>query len=122
MSAGDGGCGAGARRAIHSRDECAGTPSDSRAVDLLKLMEILEIRNGLAVGTVVSDADGVGEPNAAFAMLDAIRSTRRRHSSGANKAYDTTDVVAACRERDITPHIVRNCTRRADMRTAIEQT
>ncbi len=31
---------------------------------------------------------------------------------GADKAYDTTDFVAGCRERKITPHVAANDTRR----------
>ena len=38
--------------------------------------------------------------------------TTGRRSVGADKAYDTTDFVAACRERKVTPHIAANVTRR----------
>ena len=55
---------------------------------------------------------GFGERNAALAMLDAMPATSRRRSLGADKAYDTSDFVAACRERKVTPHVAVNDTRR----------
>ena len=45
-------------------------------------------------------------------MLDATPKTTRRRSVGADKAYDTTDFVAGCRERNVTPHVAANDTRR----------
>ena len=73
---------------------------------------LMENRNGLVVSAVVSYADGRGERNAALAMLDAIPSTGGRRSVGADKAYDTADFVAACRQRNITPQVACNDTRR----------
>ena len=72
----------------------------------------MENRNGLVVSAVVSHADGFGERNAALAMLDAMPATTARRSIGADKAYDTTDFVACCRERNVTPHVAANDTRR----------
>jgi transposase len=72
---------------------------------------LMENRNGLVINAVVSHADGFGERAAALAMLDAVPDSGRR-SLGADKAYDTTDFVAACRERKVTPHVARNDTRR----------
>ena len=71
----------------------------------------MENRTGLVVSAVATHADGFGERRAALAMLDAIPAAGRR-SVGADKAYDTTDFVAACRERKITPHVACNDTRR----------
>ncbi len=65
---------------------------------------LMENRNGLVVSAVVTHADGIGERRAALAMLDAVPDTGRR-SVGADKAYDTADFVAACRERKVTPHV-----------------
>ena len=73
---------------------------------------LMENRNGLVVSAVVSHADGLGERQAALAMLDALPTTTRRRSLGADKAYDTTDFVAGCREREVTPHVAANATRR----------
>jgi hypothetical protein len=72
---------------------------------------LMENRNGLVVSAVVTHADGFGERRAALAMLDAVPDPGRR-SVGADKAYDTTDFVAACRERKVTPHVAANDARR----------
>ena len=69
----------------------------------------MENRSGLVVGARVTHADGNGERAAALAMLDTApgRSTK---TLGADKAYDTREFVAACRERNITPHVASNDT------------
>jgi transposase len=72
---------------------------------------LMENRSGLVVSAVVTHAGGSGERVAALAMLDAIGSSQAK-SLGADKAYDTQDFVAACRERNITPHVASNDTRR----------
>ena len=72
---------------------------------------LMENRNGLVVSAVVSHADGFGKRHAALAMLDALPTAVGRRSVGADKAYDTADFVAACRERNVTPHVARNDTR-----------
>jgi len=73
---------------------------------------LMENRNGLVVSAVVSHADGFGERKAALAMLDAMPTTTRRRSLGTDKAYDTSDFVAGCRARKVTPHVTANDTRR----------
>jgi hypothetical protein len=65
---------------------------------------LMENRSGLAVGAVVTHADGKGERAAALAMLDTVPGAKRK-TLGADKAYDTRDFVADCRDRNITPHI-----------------
>jgi transposase len=72
---------------------------------------LMENRSGLVVGAVVTHADGRGERAAALAMLDTVPGTQPK-SLGADKAYDTQDFVAACRERNVTPHVAGNDTRR----------
>jgi len=72
---------------------------------------LMENRSGLVVGAVVTHADGMGERAAALAMLDTVPGTQPK-SLGADKAYDTQDFVAACRERKVTPHVASNDTRR----------
>ena len=72
---------------------------------------LMENRSGLVVSAVVTHADGFGERRAALAMLDAMPDAARR-SVGADKAYDTADFVAGCRERNVTPHVACNDTRR----------
>ena len=72
---------------------------------------LMENRSGLVIGAVVTHADGFGERRAALTLLDAVPDTGRR-SVGADKAYDSTDFVAGCRERKVTPHVACNHTRR----------
>ena len=72
---------------------------------------LMENRTGLVVSAVVTHADGLGERTAALVMLDALPTTTARRSVGADKAYDTTGFVAACRERNVTPHVACNHSR-----------
>ena len=72
---------------------------------------LMENRTGLVVGAVVSHADGTGERAAALAMLDSVPGTHPK-TVAADKAYDTADFVAACRKRNVTPHVAQNDGRR----------
>jgi transposase len=72
---------------------------------------LMENRTGLVVSAVVTHADGTGERRAAKAMLDALPKACGPRTVGADKAYDTADFVAACRERRVTPHVACNDTR-----------
>lgn len=76
---------------------------------------LMENRSGLVVQACVTHADGYGERAAALAMLDANR--QRARTLGADKAYDTSDFVADCRDRGVTPHVAQNETGR---RSAID--
>jgi transposase len=66
---------------------------------------LMENRSGLAVAVDVTRASGTAEREAALALLDGYRSSERRVTLGADKAYDVQDFVGALRERKITPHI-----------------
>jgi transposase len=72
---------------------------------------LMENRCALVVSAVVTHAGGLGEREAALAMLDALPGSKRR-TLGADKAYDTSDFVAACRARRVTPHVSANEARR----------
>lgn len=72
---------------------------------------LMENRSGLVVGAVVTHANGRGERAAALAMLDTVPGQKPK-SVGADKAYDTQDFITACRERNVTPHVACNDTRR----------
>lgn len=72
---------------------------------------LMENRSGLAVGAVVTHADGTGERMAALAMLETTPGTYPK-TLGADKAYDTADFVADCRARNVTPHVTQNIERR----------
>ena len=65
---------------------------------------LMENRNGLAVAAALTQASGTAEREAALAMLDR-RSSARRITLGADKAYDVEAFVGALRERAVTPHI-----------------
>ncbi|MEZ5614400.1 MAG: IS5 family transposase [Rhodocyclaceae bacterium] len=71
---------------------------------------LMENRHGLVVGAVVTHADGTGERAAALTMLDTVPGNHA--TVGADKAYDTADFVAACRSRNVTPHVAQNDGRR----------
>ena len=81
----------------------------------------MENRTGLVVGAVVSHADGTGERTVALAMLDTVPGSHPK-TVAADEAYDTADFVAACRQRNVTPHVAQNDGRRGgsaiDGRTA----
>ena len=70
---------------------------------------VMENRNGLAVDGTVTQASGTAERRASEAMLKKkAKRSRRRITVGEDKAYDTSDHVAALREMNITPHVAQN--------------
>jgi transposase len=70
---------------------------------------LMENRNGLAVGGCVTLANGTAERRAAEAMLVAkSKEVTARITVAADKAYDTTDHIAALRQIGVTPHVARN--------------
>ena len=67
---------------------------------------LMENRNGLAVGGVVSQATGTAEREEALALVDRHRpKSKRRITLGADKAYDVMQFIEDLRSRSITPHI-----------------
>lgn len=68
---------------------------------------LMEHRNGLVRGACVSQATGYGERASALKLLKQLDS-RQRRTLAADKAYDTADFVAACRESGVTPHVAQN--------------
>ena len=69
---------------------------------------LMENRNGLAVGGAVSEANGTAERRTAEALLEAKAKNSGRVTVGEDKAYDTSDHVAALREMNVTPHVAQN--------------
>ena len=70
---------------------------------------VMENRNGLAVGGMVTLANGTAEREASETMLKAqAKRARRRITVGEDKAYDTHDHVAALRSIGVTPHVAQN--------------
>lgn len=70
---------------------------------------VMENRNGLAVDGCVTEANGTAERRASERMLKRMaKRKRRRLTVGEDKAYDTSDHVAALREIEVTPHVAQN--------------
>jgi len=70
---------------------------------------LMENRNGLAVGGIVTLANGTAERRAAEKMLKAkAKETGHRITAAEDKAYDTADHVAALRQLGVTPHVAQN--------------
>jgi transposase len=70
---------------------------------------LMENRNGLAVGGIVTKATGTAEREASEAMLKAkAKSASGRITVGEDKAYDTADHVANLRDIGVTPHVTQN--------------
>ncbi len=73
---------------------------------------LTENRHGLVVEARITQADGYAERETALAMLEGIPGSHRI-TLGADKGYDTEAFVAACRERNVTPHVAQNTTNRS---------
>lgn len=68
---------------------------------------LMENRNGLVVGAVVTHADGHGERDAATRLLQILPGAGRK-TLGADKNYDRATFVGACRQAGVTPHVASN--------------
>jgi len=64
----------------------------------------------LEVNTEVFEANGTAERDAALVMLEQIPGTKQV-TVGGDKAYDTADFVAECRNLKVTPHVAQNLER-----------
>jgi transposase len=73
---------------------------------------LMENRNGLLVGTLVTAADGTAERDAALLMAEKIPGIKRV-TLGGDKNYDTRDFVRELRNLNITPHVAQNDTNRS---------
>jgi IS5 family transposase len=71
---------------------------------------LVENRHGLIVNTEVFEANGTAERDAALVMLEQIPGTKQV-TVGGDKAYDTADFVAECRNLKVTPHVAQNLDR-----------
>ena len=69
---------------------------------------LMENRNGLAVGGMVTQASGTAERRASETMLKKQAKGSKRITVGEDKAYDTSDHVAALRRMNVTPHVAQN--------------
>src|SRR6185437_15164797 len=71
---------------------------------------LIENRNGLIITTELFQANGTAERDAALVMLKQIPGVNRV-TVGADKAYDTKDFVAECRNMNVTPQVAQNTKR-----------
>src|ERR1043165_6716310 len=71
---------------------------------------LIENRNGLIVTTELLQANGTSERDAALVMIEQIPGDNRV-TVGADKAYDTKDFVAECRNMQVIPHVAQNIKR-----------
>jgi len=71
---------------------------------------MVENRNGLIVEAMVTHADGRAESDAALLMADALRGRKgdQRFTLGADKAYDSRELVNTLQAMKVTPHIAQN--------------
>ena len=69
---------------------------------------LMENRNGLAVGGAVTQANGTAERRASEALLKKKTKGSKRITVGEDKAYDTSEHVAALRRMNVTPHVAQN--------------
>src|SRR3972149_6570538 len=77
---------------------------------------LMENRNGLLVRTMVTQADGTAERDAALLLAWKTASKipgSRRITLGGDKNYDTRDFVSTLRGMRITPHVAQNTTNRS---------
>ncbi len=71
---------------------------------------MVENRHGFIVEAMLTQADGTAEADAAILMADAMRKKRRgqRFTLGADKAYDSRDLVTTLQAMHVTPHVAQN--------------
>jgi len=72
---------------------------------------LMENRSGLTVNACAALAAGSSEREQALQLFDVLPPGGRK-SVGADKGFDTFGFVAACRARNITPHVAQNSKRR----------
>jgi transposase len=71
---------------------------------------LIENRNGLIITTELLQANGTAERDAALVMIEQLPGDNQV-TVGADKAYDTKDFVAECRNMQVTPHVAQNIKR-----------
>lgn len=71
---------------------------------------LMENRNGLIVSTMVTQADGHAEREAAKDMVTAVRQVNPQGeiTLGAHKGYDAAEFIKALQVMRVTPHVAQN--------------
>jgi len=78
---------------------------------------LMENRNALVIGAEATRASGHAERAAALSLITPFDNRPQPVTLGADKGYDSSDFVTACRKRAVTPHLAQNQNRR---RSAID--
>ena len=79
---------------------------------------LMENRSGLIVDAVTTRASGHAERLAAVALIEPRADRPNPITLGADKAYDTADLVMELREHTVTPHVAQN---QSGRRSAIDR-
>jgi len=69
---------------------------------------MMDNRHGIAIDTMLTEANGGAEREAALAMAAHLPGGRKRITLGADKGYDTLDFVQNLRQHFVTPHVAQN--------------
>ncbi len=78
---------------------------------------LMENRNGLVLGILVTAATGTAEREAALQMLEKNRPRGRRSTCGGDKGYDVRTFAEQCRAINVTPHVAQKKHSGIDART-----
>ena len=74
----------------------------------------MENRNGLIVSSLVWEATGAAERDAAMVMLQDVPGSKRV-TVGGDKGFDTAEFVRECGNMRVTPHVAQNLARRGEV-------
>jgi transposase len=69
---------------------------------------MMDNRHGIAIDTLLTEANGRAEREAALAMAAHLPGRTKRITLGADKGYDTLDFVKGLRQYAVTPHVAQN--------------
>jgi transposase len=74
---------------------------------------MMDNRHGIAIDTLLTEAHGRAEREAALAMAAHLPGRNKRVTLGADKGYDTLDFVKGLRQYAVTPHVAQNISGRS---------
>lgn len=74
---------------------------------------MMDNRHGIAIDTLLTEANGRAEREAALAMAAHLPGCNKRVTLGADKGYDTLDFVNGLRQYAVTPHVAQNTSGRS---------
>lgn len=74
---------------------------------------MMDNRHGLAIDTLLTEANGRAERDAALAVAAHLPGRNKRVTLGADKGYDTLDFVKGLRQYAVTPHVAQNISGRS---------